>query len=247
MAEVHVLSTVDARALLHRLRRTDLNFDPVDLDAARRDAHWRVDRYRRELAVEPAGDPVTGGPWFIACDLSTSYGFVDPSIIRSFYDPSEPLQDRTLLLEVHFWGLRIYVGVRVGADYDVTRREDGVGERVRGWSYDTLEGHFEQGRISYEVSKRLDTGLVEFRIDALSRRADPGHFLVAAGFVAFGRRKQTEFARTACERMAQLTRARLEGNKKAPGPAMEDHIAMAPDPYKEKRARRVVRRLRGGS
>ena len=55
----------------------------------------------------------------------------------------------------------------------------------------------------------FDTGQVEFRINALSRRADPGNLLVAAGFVLFGRQKQTKFARTACERMAQLTRAQL--------------------------------------
>jgi hypothetical protein len=213
VAEVHVLSTVDAGALLNRLRRTELNFDLADLDAARREHYWRVDRYRRELAAEPVGEPVAGGAWSIACDLSASYGFVDPSLIRSFYDPCDPLEDRTLLLEVHFCGLRIYVGVRVGEVYDMIRREGGTRQRVRGWSYDTLEGHFEQGRICDEVSKNLDTGLIEFRIDALSRRADPGNLLVAVGFVLFGRRKQTQFARTACERMAQLTRARLEGNK----------------------------------
>jgi hypothetical protein len=48
--------------------------------------------------------------------------------------------------------------VRVGTVYDVTRWEGGAGERVRGWGYDTLEGHFEQDRICCEVSKRLDTG-----------------------------------------------------------------------------------------
>ena len=31
-----------------------------------------------------------------------------------------------------------------------------------GWYYDTLEGHFEQGRMHYEVWKWLDTGEVEF-------------------------------------------------------------------------------------
>jgi hypothetical protein len=62
MAEVHVFSAVDAHALLLRLRRTDLNFDPADLDTARRGRGWRVDRYCRELAAESAGDPVPGGP-----------------------------------------------------------------------------------------------------------------------------------------------------------------------------------------
>jgi uncharacterized protein (UPF0548 family) len=224
MAEVRVFSNVDAGALLTSLRRADLNFDRADLDTASSRRHWRVDRYRRALAAEPVGDPVPGGAWFIACDLSTNYGFVDPSIIRSFYDPRHPLENRTLLLEVHFWGLRVYVGVRVGAVYDVTRRQRDAAERVHGWCYETLEGHFEQGRICYEVAKRLDTGQVEFRIDALSRRADPGNPLVASGFAVFGRRKQAEFARTACERMVQLTRARLEGKKGEPGVAVEDYV-----------------------
>jgi hypothetical protein len=96
------------------------------------------------------------------------------------------------------------------------------------------------------VSKRVDTGRVEFRIEALSRRADPGNLLVAAGFILFGRRKQAEFALSACERMAQLTRGRLEGNGLTLGRAVEDRIALAPDLSEETGAQRVARRLRGG-
>jgi hypothetical protein len=248
MAEVHVLSTVDAGEMLHRLRLTDLNFDPADLKAPAREDGWRVDHYRRYLADEPAGDPVADGPWSFASGLSTRYGFVDPSIIRSYYDPSEPLVERTLLLEVHFWGLRIYVGVRVGAVYDVTREEVGAPrERVCGWCYDTLEGHFEQGRICYEVSKYLETGRVEFRIDALSRRADPGNLIVAAGFLLFGRSKQVEFAKTACERMARLTRARLDENQEAAAERQGAELAVGPDPNKETGPQRVARRVRDDS
>jgi hypothetical protein len=100
-------SPIDARVLLQRLRQTDRNFDPRDVDAAQPERHWRVDRYRCELVAEPPGDPVRGCPWSIACDLNASYSFVDPSIVRSIFDPSEPLEDRTLLLEVHF-GLAQY-------------------------------------------------------------------------------------------------------------------------------------------
>jgi uncharacterized protein (UPF0548 family) len=247
MAEVHILSTVDAGGLLVRLRETGRNFDPSDLDAPPRQRHWRVDRYRRELAAEPAGDPVAGGPWSVACEVSASYSFVDPSIVRSLYDSSEPLETRTLLLEVHFWGLRIYVGVRVSAVYDEIRGEGGARERVQGWCYETLEGHFEQGRICYEVSKKLDTGLVEFHIDAVSRRADPGNLLVAAGFLLFGRRKQMEFAHTACDRMAQLVHARLDGKRKTSTQAAEDHIVVRPDPDKETGPQRAARGLRDGA
>jgi hypothetical protein len=229
MAEVRLYSTPDVGALLHRLGRTGLNFDPADLEEAAPERGWLVDRYRQELATEPQGDPLPDGPWSIACELSATYSFVEPSLVRSFFDRKEPLERRTLLLEVHFWGLRIYAGVRVGAVYDVIRAQGRVRERVRGWCYDTLEGHFEQGRICYEVSKGLDTGRVEFRIDALSRRADPDNLLVTAGFIIFGRRKQREFARTACERMAELTRARLKGQDVTSTGAVDEHVALRPD------------------
>ena len=209
MAELRIVSSVEAPDLLRHFREVDRNFEPRELEVAQPELIWRVDHYRREIGVEAPGDPLPNGPWAIACDLSRSYAFVDPSIVRAFFEPSEPLENRTLLLEVHFWGLRIYVGVRVGVVYDETRGEGAARQRVRGWCYDTLEGHFEQGRICYEVAKRLDTGQVEFRIDALSRRADPGNLLIAGGFVLFGRRKQTQFARNGLERMAGLTRARL--------------------------------------
>ena len=206
MAEVRVFSGIDARALLGHLRDVDRNFDPSDLPV-RAGRGWHVDRYRREIAFEPPGEPLPCGPWEAARDLSAGYRFVDPSIVRAFYDPGEPLDGRTLLLEVHFAGLRIYVGVRVSASYDVRQGVDDAEERVSGWSYDTLQGHFERGRIAYEVSKRLDTGHVEFRIDARSRRGNPGNLVVAAGFVVFGRFKQREFGRAACERMASFTDA----------------------------------------
>jgi hypothetical protein len=167
--------------------------------------------------------------------------------VRSFYDPSEPLEGQTLLLEVHFWGLRIYAGVRVSAAYDATHTSGGATEHVAVWSYDTLQGHFEQGRISYVVSKRLNTGLVEFHIEAVSRRADPGNLLVAAGFAAFGRRKQQEFARSACERMWTLAHAVLAGEAAPKAGALDERVAVEPDPDKQTGPQRATRFLRRGS
>ncbi|MFD7780744.1 DUF1990 family protein [Streptomyces sp. NPDC059753] len=45
---------------------------------------------------------------------------------------------------------------------DETRGCGGSESRVWGWSYQTLEGHLEQGELTYEVVKRLRTGAVEF-------------------------------------------------------------------------------------
>jgi len=85
--------------------------------------------------------------------LAAVYEFVDPKLVRAYFDPQEPLESRNMLLEIHFWGLRIYAGVRSGGVSDGIRREDGSETRVWSWSYRTLEGHFEMGEIDYQVWK----------------------------------------------------------------------------------------------
>lgn len=55
-------------------------------------------------------------------------------------------------------------------------------ERVWGWCYQTLEGHLEQGRLSYEVIKHLTTGQVAFRVAGYSRPAPIGNPIVRLGF-----------------------------------------------------------------
>jgi hypothetical protein len=115
-----------------------------------------------------------------------------------------------MLLRVHFAGLRLYAGVRVGDVYEETRVLDGREAQVFGWSYSTLEGHFEQGRMHYEVWKWLDTGAVEFRLHAVSRVARSGPLLLRLGFRLIGRSRQLAFYRQACRRMRRLTESQLE-------------------------------------
>ena len=82
--------------------------------------------------------------------------------------------------------------------------------RVWGWSYGTLQGHFERGQMDFSVWKWLDDGAVEFRIHAVSRRARRvGNPLVRLGFRLVGRRQQVRFARRACERMGELVEREL--------------------------------------
>jgi uncharacterized protein (UPF0548 family) len=132
------------------------------------------------------------------------YEFADPSIVRAVYYPDRPLEERDMLLEVRFYGLRFRFGVRVGGVVDETRTVDGREVRVWGWNYRTLQGHLEKGQMDYEVWKWLDTGEVEFRIHAFSRAADIPNPIVRLGFRLFGRREQVRFARRSCERMAVL-------------------------------------------
>src|SRR5207248_1742470 len=70
-------------------------------------------------------------------------------------------------------------------------------------AYRTLQGHLEMGQMDYEVWKWLDTGRVEFRIHAYSRRARIRNPALRLGFRLIGRREQVRFARHACARMAR--------------------------------------------
>lgn len=209
MAELRLFSDPDIGAGLEGLRRKQLNFVPEKGAEYTESTGWRIDHYREPLPAERPGPPATAGSWEVARRLATVYEFVDSKLVRAYYDPQEPLESRNMLLEVHFWGMRIYAGVRSGGVTDGIRREDGGEARVWSWSYRTLEGHFEMGQIDYQVWKWLDSGKVEFQIRALSRPAPIDDLVVRLGFLLFGRRKQKEFARRACERMRKLTSAEL--------------------------------------
>jgi hypothetical protein len=134
----------------------------------------------------------------------TDYEFADPEIVRAIYHPDRPLDERDMLLEVRFWGLRFRFGVRVGGVIDDTRSVSGRVARVWGFNYATLQGHLETGQMDFEAWKWIDTGAVEFRIHAVSRASRIPNPVIRLGFRLFGRREQVRFATRACERMACL-------------------------------------------
>jgi hypothetical protein len=200
----------DARAkrMLDELHDTPLNYQS---DGDRREPGWRQDEYRQALPGEPPGPPVPGGSWEVAQRLMGDYEFADPDIVRAVYRPERPLEERDMLLEARFWGLRFRFGVRVGGVRDETRDIGGRPVRVWGWHYRTLQGHLEMGQMDYEVWKWLDSGEVEFVTCRVSRRAGTGSPVVRLGLWLFGRRQQVRFARHACRRMRVLTEAALAG------------------------------------
>ena len=202
------LTAQRARALLDDLRERPVNFDAGALGSPPAGAGWHVDDLTRSLAAEPPGPPVPGGTWETAARLMRQYQVADPAIVRAFYDEDEPLEGRTMALELRFRGLRFAVGVRVGEVYDEHRSVHGRPARVAGWNYRTLEGHLEAGQLAWEVWKWEDSGAVEFHIHAFSRPAPTDSLLVRVGFRLFGRREQLRFYRHACARMAALTAAR---------------------------------------
>jgi len=221
-----LLAHVDESAALDGLRQLSVNYDPVRVPQdGRADGYWHVDSGTTVIGREAAGPPERDGPWVIACRLVSEYEFADARILRAVYRSGRDLLGRDMLLEGRFFGLRFYLGVRVTGLIDETRD---TGERVWGWCYQTLEGHLEQGRLSYEVIKDMHTGQVTFRVSGYSRPAPIANPLIRWGFVLFGRRTQKRFYRNIQARMADLV-VRARRGRPLPAPeARPDGIVLAP-------------------
>jgi uncharacterized protein (UPF0548 family) len=192
------------------------NFDPRRLHELVAEEHWHHDDYRQPLPSEPPGEPVPSGTFEVAQALMRDYAFAEGSAVRAISQQDGRLEGRDMLLVARFVGLDFRLGVRVGEVTDEVRDEGGRPVRVWGWNYRTLHGHLERGQMDYQVWKWLDTGEVEFRIAAVSRRARVGNPLVRIGFALLGRREQLKFYRHTCARMATLTAQRT--GRPAPSP-----------------------------
>ena len=222
------LSDSSAKRMLDELHDKALNFEPGDRRTFTPERGWKVDEYCQLLPPEPPGDPVPGGSWEVARGLMRNYEFADPSVVRAVYHTDRPLEERDMLLEAPFLGMRFRFGVRVGGVRDEVRDVDGRQVRVWGWNYRTLQGHLEMGQMDYEVWKWLDRGGVEFHACRFSRRASVGNPVVRLGLWLFGRRQQVKFAHNACERMARLTEEVLSGGSVPAGvPRAGDLIDVA--------------------
>jgi uncharacterized protein (UPF0548 family) len=208
----------DPCRVLAELRGRALNFDPSRRAEYTPENGWHADDVRRALPPEPPGAPTPGGSWERARVIARNYDFADPSVVRGVFDREELLEQRTMLLILHFHRLRIYVGVRVGEVYDAECTLDGCRGRVFGWTYRTLEGHVEQGEMKWEVWKFPETGAVLFRVASFSRAAPRGNLLVRIGFRLFGRREQLRFLALTADRMARLTAEQLSRSDTPPDP-----------------------------
>jgi uncharacterized protein (UPF0548 family) len=202
-------------AELAALAGRKVNFDPGRMSEYVRDQAWRVDDMVERLPHEGSGPPEPGGSWEVGREIMDSYQLADPRIVTAVYDPNVPLAGRDMLLRIHFLGVGFRVAVRVGDVYEGEVEIDGRAAQIFGWDYRTLEGHFEQGQMHYEVWKWLDTGDVEFHLRAVSQAARTGPLLLRTGFRWVGRPNQLHFYRQVCRRMRRLTEAQLETNRAA--------------------------------
>lgn len=226
-----LFSHVDESAALDELAGLQINYDPAqapEQDAQAFDGHWHVDSGATVIGRERPGAPEQDGAWATACRLVSEYEFADARILRGIYRRDAELLGRNMLLEARFFGLRFYLGVRVTGITD-DERDTGEGtERVWGWSYQTLDGHLEQGRLSYEVIKNLGTGLVTFRVAGYSRPAPIRSPIIRLGFLLFGRRTQQRFYRNVQARMADLVATAQRGRPLPAPESRPDGIVLAP-------------------
>jgi uncharacterized protein (UPF0548 family) len=210
--------TIETRRVTHRVeprvvrRFAALHHKPVNFDPSAphpESEGWRIDDYCERLPSEPPGPPVDGGPFRIAQTLLREYKVADPSIVRAYYDYDAPLEGRDMLLELRFLVFRVYAGCRVGEVVDEQRTEDGRPVQIWGWPYRTLQGHIEQGEMSWEVWKWLDTGDVEFRIHSYSRMVGAKNPFTILGVRLFGQRERRRYLTSACRHIRDLTVAAM--------------------------------------
>lgn len=179
-----------------QLRR---NFDdpPEDLTPAR---GWGRHASEAIIGREAAGPPVTGGPFERAWPLVEAYAFSDPRIVVSHFIAGEALEGRRMLLEIRVLGLRFLAPVVVGA----VRRDASGEETVRGFRYDTLEGHVERGSEWFLVCKDHRSGDIRFRIRAGWRRGELPNVVIRTGFRLLARRYQRAWHRLAHLRLRKM-------------------------------------------
>lgn len=204
-----------SRAGVAALAERRVNFDHTQADAYAAEPGWHLDDMVEALPHERPGPPAEGESWQVAREVMDSYQLADPRVVTASYDSNLPLSGRDMLLRIRFAGLRLRVGVRIGEAYEEMREVDDRDVQVFGWSYSTLEGHFEEGRMHYELWKWQDSGDVEFHLKAVSRPAREGPLLLRTGFRLFGRSNQLRFYRQVCRRIKRLTEAQLETQRAA--------------------------------
>lgn len=197
-----------------------VNYDDENQHAYSAAAGWCLDGYATDLPAEAPGPPTPAGSFAAAQDIMRRYAFPPPNLITGYFDPSQPLPERVMVLRAHFLVFHFFFGVRIVDVVDeAALPSSGGAERVWGYGYRTLEGHFERGQINFSVHKNLTTGAVRFRIHAMSQKGTIRNPFYWLGFKVFGRMLQRRFARQSLVRMRGLVAEVLARPQPLPTPA----------------------------
>ena len=170
---------------------------------------WRIDRHEVDLPSELPGEPVIDGSFQAAKSIASLYQFPPPDLITGIFRPDGPLEGRVMLLEARFLWFWFFFGVRITEVTDGIFETQTGREQQWGYSYATLEGHFERGQITFTVAKNLERGNVSFRITSFSQRGLIRNLFYRFGFWLFGRRLQERFVSESLSRMQSLVREKL--------------------------------------
>ncbi len=207
------------RARLDAYANAQVNYDFNRQSEYTTATGWRLDDYETDLPAEAPGPPAAAGAFAAAQDVLRRYAFPPPDLITGVFRPDGPLEGRVMLLRAQFLVFKFWFGVRVSQVTDeAARATPGGPERVWGYGYRTLEGHFERGQIDFTIHKNLSTGAVKFRIHAVSQPGRIRNPFYWVGFKLFGRILQRKFSRESLRRMKELVAAALRpGAPAAPG------------------------------
>ncbi len=192
------------KARLERLANLKLNLDLERREDFTTANGWNLDQYEADLPPEATGEPCSNGSFKAAQAVLREYRFPPPDLITGIFLPDQPLEQRVMLLRANFLGLQFFFGVKVCGVTNELRQVGNGQERLWGYRYATLEGHFERGQIEFLIAKNLQTGTVQFRIDAFSKTGLIENVFYRVGFWLFGRRLQKRFARQSLTRMQLL-------------------------------------------
>jgi hypothetical protein len=200
------------RAQLEAYTNAEVNYDFNRQSEYTSATGWRLDDYQTDLPAEAPGPPEAAGSFAAAQDVLRRYAFPPPDLITGIFQPDGPLENRVMLLRAQFLFFNFYFGVRVSSVTDEAAHATPNGpERVWGYGYRTLEGHFERGQIDFTIHKNLTSGAVHFKIHAVSQSGRIRNPFYWVGFKLFGRALQRKFARESLRRMKEMVAAALAG------------------------------------
>ena len=150
-----------------------INYDPAQARQRHRgrEGHWHVDSGATRLGREEPGPPEHGGCGRSPAAWSVSTSSPTPGSCAASTAATAGCSAGTCCLR----GASSACAFTSASGSPGSSMKNGTPatapERVWGWCYQTLEGHLEQGRLSYEVIKHLTTGEVAFRVAGYSRPA----------------------------------------------------------------------------